>query len=75
MTPTLQYVHFLLVAGFYVGCNFMPLWMLLSLYLIVTGSSYGYFLLVVFIVDLMLPLKMPGLNATWCDLTNETEGK
>ena len=67
-------VRFLAVAGFYVACNFMPLWMLFAGYLIVTGQFWGYVLLIVFAADFLIPLQTPGMNLTWCDLTNETEG-
>ena len=58
-------VRFLSVAGFYVACNFMPLWMLFAGYLIVTGQFWGYVLLIVFAAEgVARARRMRGSEAT-----------
>lgn len=75
VTEYVEDVRFFAVAAFYVMCNFMPALMAAAVYLMVTGSWYGYVLLVLFSLDYALPLKMPDLSPTWCQMTDEVEGK
>merc|ERR1712086_445499 len=75
MKQMLAQLKFFAVTSFYLGCNFMPMILLLAVYKVFTGSMVGMAILCVCAVDLAIPMKFPGLNTTWCTWTDESEGK
>jgi len=71
----LAQLKFFAVTSFYLGCNFMPVVLLLALYKVVSGSVFGLAILLVCVIDLAIPLKFPGFNLKWCEWTDESVGK
>lgn len=65
----------LALCTFYLGTNFLPIWLPLLGYLAYNGSWTCRGLWALVLVDYLVPLRMPGLFWPWCNLTNDYRGK
>lgn len=69
-------LHFLLIHSVYCFSNFVPLFILAAAYV---GLKYHNPVALGFLglcfLDMVVPLKLPGLWVWWCKMTNTTQGK
>ena len=75
MSPALQELKLLCAAGFYLGSNFIIVFVPVVVYLAYSGSLLARCLVLLTIFDYCWPLRQPGLWLEWCKFTNDSAGK
>ena len=75
LVESLQILKFLCVCGFYLVCNFVPIFLPVGVYHAWAGSFMARGFVALSILDYLVPLRLPGLSMRWCSLTEDTAGK